>query len=694
MWQDVTFLEKILMKNHPNLVVRKVAGRVVALVIAIAPALQADEATLREFLTRRIVSPDLVMKEVERFCDIRVPRMPKVTSVEEWEKHAEQLRRDVLERVVLRGQAAKWAKVKTKVQWLETLGGGEGYKIRKLRYEALPGLWIPALLYEPDGLSEKVPVVMNVNGHDGKGKAAPYKQIRCINQAKRGMLALNVEWLGMGQLSKQNLKHYRMNQLDLCGTSGLAPFYLSMKRGLDILLSHKFADQQRVAVAGLSGGGWQTIFISSIDTRVTAANPVAGYSSYITRAHHHSDLGDSEQTPCDMATAADYTHLTALLAPRPALLTYNKKDDCCFASDHALPPLLKAAKPIYKLYERENRLRWHVNEDPGTHNFERENRQALYRLFADNFYTGDADFPVEEIECDKEVRTADELSVELPDDSTDFNKLALQLSRKLPRNAQLPRMAQGAQRWRRKKVRLLREIVRARSYHVQAQQVTSESKKGINATFWKLQLDEEWTLPAVELSTSESKTTAIVVADEGYKNAASNIRQLLEDDYRVIALDPFYVGGSKITSRDFLFALLVAAVGDRPLGLQASQLAAVARWLQNNRKLGPVTLVAIGEQLSLSALVAAALEQHAIERLELTSSLGSLREVIEHNDSVDKKPVLFCFGLLEYFDIKQLVAIVAPRQVRFPDAGKRAKEEMKDLKDWYTTLGKDFDPLH
>ena len=27
-----------------------------------------------------------------------------------------------------------------------------------------------------------------------------------------------------------------MNQLDLCGTSGLAPLYLDMKRGLDVLL--------------------------------------------------------------------------------------------------------------------------------------------------------------------------------------------------------------------------------------------------------------------------------------------------------------------------------------------------------------------------------------------------------------------------------------------------------------------------
>src|SRR3954452_10148284 len=141
-----------------------------------------------------------------------------------------------------------------------------------------------------------------------------------------------------------------MNQFELCGTSGVSPFCLSMKRGLDLLLSLEHADPERVAVTGLSGGGWQTIFISAFDTRVTLTNPVAGYSSFRTRARNFSDLGDSEQTPCDLATVTDYAQLTAMMAPRPTLLTFNAKDNCCFAAGHALPPLLEAARPIFALY--------------------------------------------------------------------------------------------------------------------------------------------------------------------------------------------------------------------------------------------------------------------------------------------------------------------------------------------------------
>jgi hypothetical protein len=110
------------------------------------------------------------------------------------------VRERTLDDVVFRGEAAKWRDFQGKIEWLETIDGGEGYRIRKLRFEAVPGLWVPALLYEPTELTGPAPVFLNVNGHDGAGKAADYKQLRCINLAKRGIISLNLEWFGMGQL--------------------------------------------------------------------------------------------------------------------------------------------------------------------------------------------------------------------------------------------------------------------------------------------------------------------------------------------------------------------------------------------------------------------------------------------------------------------------------------------------------------
>jgi len=643
------------------------AASIVLLATAPASLRAADSpemAFIKTALTKTIVGKTLPMAEVQQYCEARVVRMPAVKTAAEWDAEASRLRTAVLERVVFRGEAAKWRDAACKVEWLGEIPGGPGYRIKRLRYEALPGMWIPALLYEPEKLAGKVPAVLNVNGHVGAiGKAYVPKQIRCINQAKKGMLALNVEWLAMGQLSAEGFQHSRMNQLDLCGTSGVAPHYLAMKRGLDVLLSLEHADPSRVAVTGLSGGGWQTIFISALDTRVTLSNPVAGYSSFRTRANYLSDLGDSEQTPTDLGMIADYCHLTAMRAPRPTLLTKNSKDDCCFASGHALPPLLDAARPVFRLYGRENALRSHVNDNPGTHNYEVDNRQAFYRMAGDFFYPRSKEFDPKEIPSEKEVKTKEQLEVPLPAKNEDFHSLAVALSKSLPREADLPKDKAAALQWQEARRARLREIVRAKDYQVHAIPSGSEEKEGVKATFWRLQTGAAWTVPAVEFARGDAKKTAILVADNGRASTAEHVQRLLAAGYRVLAADPFYFGESKIAERDYLFALLVAAVGDRPLGLQASQVAAIARWVDGQRKCGPVTVVAVGPRSCTFTLVAAALEDKAVAALELHNPLTSLKEIIEQNATAEQKPELFCFGLLEWFDVKQLAALVAPRPV-------------------------------
>lgn len=635
-------------------------------------AATAAESDLKTWLTKPILEKDQPWKEVQAFIAPKVPGMPEVSSVAAWEKTADRIRKDVLKKVVYRGEAAKWRDTKLNVVWLETIEGGPGYKIQKLRFEALPGLWVPALLYVPNQLSGKVPVVMNVNGHDRKhGKAADYKQVRCINQAKRGMLALNVEWLGMGQLNSPGFTHYKMNQLDLCGTSGLAPFYLAMKKGLDVLLSHPSADPERVAVAGLSGGGWQTIFISSLDERVTLSNPVAGYSSFLTRVYHTKDLGDSEQTPNDLALYADYTHLTAMRAPRPTLLTNNSKDNCCFESGYAQPPLLKAAFPIYKLYDKENNLQKHINDDPGTHNFLQDNREAFYRMLSVHFSEPGKPLPVKEIECNAEIKSADELKVELPADNETFHSLALKLCQNLPRLAK-----KSSQKSRRE---TLKNIVHFQQSKVKGTETSQATKDKTTVKFWKLNVDQNWTVPAVEFSRGPSKSTTILVADAGRKSLAATVEKLLAQGETVLAVDPFYFGESKISQRDYLYGLLVAAVGERPLGIQASQLTAIAGWLRDERNQTSIKIQSMGPRSSLFTLVAAAIEPGAFSSVSLQAAMGSLKQVIEEDQSVNQAPELFCFGLLKQFDIKQLVELAEADKVQFIEPSERVKQELSQV---------------
>lgn len=651
------------------------ASLAVGLLLVLSPNVPvvAAELDLKTELARPIVTPQTSLEETQVYLERRIPRLPEVKTSDEFEALAEKWRKAVLEKVVFRGEAAKWRDHPLAVEYVGEPIRGPGYLVKKLRYECLPGMWIPALLYVPEKLpgNGKVPVVLNVNGHDGKGKAADYKQVRCINLVKRGLIVLNPEWFGMGQFKQDGFSHVRMNQLDLCGSSGIAPFYLTMSKGIDLLLKHPNADPYRVAVSGLSGGGWQTIFISGLDPRVTLANPVAGYSSYLTRARYGSDLGDSEQTPCDLGKYVDYIHLTAMRAPRATLLTFNAHDNCCFAAGHALPPLLASCRPVYGLFGETDRLISHVNHVPGDHNFGQDNREAFYRAVGAFFFDGSKDFDAKEIPCDEgEVKKLEDLLVDVPADNATFSSLAKSLAEKLPRTTETPTDKSAQQEWQTQRRKLLADLVAAKQYDVAAEAVSADAPIAENSNNtqiqrWRLHLSNTWTVPVVELSRGESQGTTVVLADTGRAAVADDIEKLLATGQRVLAVDPLFFGESKFASRDWLWGLMLDTVGDRPLGVIASQVVAIARHAHDTDRSGrTVTLYSVGPRSSLFTLVAAVLEPQAIGAVTQRDAMSSLKQyVIEANRGVSEAAELFCFGLLAHFDVPQLQALVAPRKI-------------------------------
>ncbi|MFO0427463.1 MAG: alpha/beta hydrolase family protein [Planctomyces sp.] len=620
---------------------------------------------LTPYLTKDLIPDDQALRDVRRFSASRIRPVPEISTVSEWKNYSEKLRESVLRDVVFRGQAAEWRTSPGHVEMLEEMPGGPGYRIRKLRYEALPDLWIPALLYVPEKISGKVPVFLNVNGHDRNGKAADYKQTRCIHLARNGIIALNTEWFGMGQLATSGYSHGRMNQLDLCGTSGLAPFYLAMSRALDLLLALENADPERVGVAGLSGGGWQTILISSLDPRVTLCNPVAGYSSFRTRAEYFSDLGDSEQTPTDLGVTADYAQLTTLLAPRAALLTYNEKDNCCFASAHALPPLMDAAVPVYRLLGQESRLRTHVNSDPGDHNFLLDNRQALYRMIRDQWFNGEEErFSTNEKPVDQEIRTADVLNVPLAAPNQTFQTLAQSQARKnseeLRNSMPDPKSAAWKDFVADHRSRL-QETVKPVGAEFTAEAVASQESGSLKVKHWKLVGGTQWVIPVTEFSDSRADRTAVVISDSGRSAASDQVERLLKDGYRVFVADLQFQGELRIAEREYLWALMIATTGERPLGVQTGQLTGVIRWIQTSAGTDQVKLVTNGTRSGVIGLVAAVLDPSHAVTIEEEQSLGSLGEIIEQNLSFEQAPELFCFGLQKVTDIPVMRTILKSR---------------------------------
>jgi hypothetical protein len=263
------------------------------------------------------------------------------------------------------------------------------------------------------------------------------------------------------------------------------------------------------------------------------------------------------------------------------------------------------------------------------------------------------------------------------------------LSVPLPRNANLPSQRSEAEKWQSSSRETLAELLRVRPYRASAQRSSMIELADLKVQFWRFQMRTDWTVPVVEIAPTSPKGTVIVIHDRGRRQAAEAATALLDNQQRVLAVDLFYFGESKIPSRDYLFALLVAAIGERPLGLQAAQLGAVARWARRQYPKNQVAIHAYGPSSSLIALAAAGLEEDEIQAVELHGSLGSVKEVIEGNWTVNQCPEMFCFGLLEVFDIPHLAALVAPRPVVFHEATERVRRELELLSGWYGLWGRD-----
>ncbi|MBI1325516.1 hypothetical protein GC170_20315 [bacterium] len=664
-----------------------------------------DAAKLAAWIDKPLLDKDISIDEVRRYVAAKIPRMPALKTPEEWAKWATEHRQKVLDTVIYRGEAAKWRDAKgLKFERMGTVTT-DGYLLTKVRYEALPGHWIPALLYEPAGLSadKKVPVHLAVNGHDANGYTADYKQARCIHLAKKGIVSLSLEWYGMGQFKTPDYLHPLINTIDLTGTSGIATHFLAMKRGIDVLLGHPNAEPSKVAVSGLSGGGWQTIFISSLDPRVTLANPVAGYSSFITRTQHDQDLGDSEQTPTDLGSVTDYAIMTALRAPNATLLTFNAKDNCCFRAEHALPPLVAAAKPVYDLMKVPDKLGTHVNETPGDHNFLEDNRKALYKFIGTHFM-GLKDAALEafskEDVAPSDIKKPEELKVALPADQLSLHGLAMNLAKNLPAAVEMPKDKNAAEIWILEGRKKLREALKlpeapAPLYDTFTPIGDRTVENGLVRQANLVRVADTWSVPFVEIFPQKSspKTTSFYLADKGAAEFSADAAARLGAGERVVVCNPFDFGELKPSHHGYLFSLLLGTVGDRPLGIEARQLAA-ALAMDRSRLGQSIRLVAKGKRAALVALCAAAISNEGtVSEVVLEGSLGSLKEVIEDKTSYTDAPQLFTFGLLQNFDINRIAMLIAPAKLTFKAPSDRAKTELAGLADWWKLLGVDHKPL-
>ena len=608
-------------------------------------------------------------QRVAAFVEHGARRLHLPGNARQWLEDAAALRARCRE-LLLRGHPAGVLDAAPAVVWGETLQPVPEYRIRKLRFEGYPGVWVPALFYEPQATTTGatgaegagVPAVLNAHGHHPGGLAVDFKQARCINLAKRGMVALSYEFLGMGETASLK-SHNQQLLLDLAGVCGAGVFLVAMKRALDVLLDHPAVDAERVAMTGLSGGGWQTVLLAALDERVKVAVPVAGHMPAWAR-RDAGDVGDAEQLPADLCTVADYDTLSALIAPRPALFIFNRYDDCCFQPHKAVPGTYEPARAAYALLGADEHCALHVNEDPG-HNYGTDNRAQLYRWLDRHFgmRTPGGDLPWQD-----EVLSERDLAVGLPPEQPSFAALAADALHRLRRReaatqASPPGVARRVDR------DLVGDVLRYRASAVTATAVATSwaSPGGVLAEQLVLEVDGRWPLPAALVRNDAARAATVLVGYGARPQPAELTARAAALGRTLLAVDLLGCGGLRFNAR---YGLLLSTVGRPLLGLQVAQLLAVADWLRRHTDGLPLTVQADSAALGVAALLAAALQPDAFTRIDGLNLSRSLDELIELAVPYDgEHAALFCFGLRAALDIDDLLPLAPEVTVHAPRRG-------------------------
>jgi dienelactone hydrolase len=216
-----------------------------------------------------------------------------------------------------------------------------GYRIEKLVYESMPGFHVPGCLFIPEDREPRMPAILNVIGHNQDAFRDELYQIVYLNLVKKGFVVLAIDPIGQGEhvqyfdpeigfssIGYSVIEHcYFGNQCFLAGYSPARYFTWDAIRGIDYLVSRDEVDAERIGVAGFSGGGTVTAYVSALDERVKAA-AASSWSVASRRQTETKGTQDAESVFVHgLLNGITFEDLVEVRAPKPTLLTFTTRDE-------------------------------------------------------------------------------------------------------------------------------------------------------------------------------------------------------------------------------------------------------------------------------------------------------------------------------------------------------------------------------
>jgi hypothetical protein len=168
---------------------------------------------------------------------------------------------------------------------------------------------------------------------------------------------------------------------------------------------------------------------------------------------------------------------------------------------------------------------------------------------------------------------------------------------------------------------------------------------------------------AKSTTSPEGLPATIVLHDKGKKSAANLVSERVNRGEQVLAVDLLFTGDASPKQEDFEeFPLLLAATGDRALGVEAAQLISLAQWLKKSGG-GNIRVQSTGIRNQVVALIAADLEPTLFSEVVIQEGMSSLKYLLDAPVKFESAPDLFCLDLYKEFDIDRLAKLAEPARV-------------------------------
>jgi cephalosporin-C deacetylase-like acetyl esterase len=244
----------------------------------------------------------------------------------------------------------------------------DGYEVHRLILESRPQFFVTANVYRPTRHEPPFPAVLYTVGHYDTGKAGTQQVPARL--AQLGFLVLVTDPAGQGERDEYaDIATGRRTVRRSCrshGTAGDLAYLLGANFGayrlwdcarcVDYLQSRRDVIGARIGVTGISGGGWESLWLGAIDPRIKAINTNCYLTTWRRRMESRGRDAepDPEQDPFGvLAAGVDAADLLTACIPRAVSLGATTGD--LFPLDGTLD-CYEEAKKLFKIAGMEEKL--------------------------------------------------------------------------------------------------------------------------------------------------------------------------------------------------------------------------------------------------------------------------------------------------------------------------------------------------